>query len=138
MRSTSLALRIAFIVGLSLMAGNSAYAQGYTNTGGNNNNGAQSFGTTTCRQKVPCPQGTAYFSASDYAAGGNACMVEGFGMGTQSGYFDESSGLDGNGCLTVRSELLVKKDSKLIMPHCCVTTLPDNSCAFHCDLTNGW
>lgn len=138
MRSTSLALRVALIAGL--MAGTSAYAQGYSNPngGGGNNNGAQRFGSATCAEKIPCPSSSTYISASDLAANANACMVQELGLSIKDGYFDQTAGLDSNYCLSVRSELLAKKDSKLIMPRCCVITLPDNSCTFHCDLVNGW
>jgi len=102
------------------------------------NKGPQHFGSATCQQKIPCSDSTTYMSASDLAAAGNACMVQGLGLNIPDGYFDETAGLDSNGCLTVRSQLLAQKDAKLIMPHCCSMTLPDNSCVLHCDLTNGW
>jgi hypothetical protein len=91
------------------------------------------FGSATCRQRVPCPDDP-HTSAAAYAAGGNACMNEGFGYSSGSGYFDTEAGLDGNSCLTYLPGTFPKGAGAQLTPHCCVTKMPDNSCVFHCEL----
>jgi hypothetical protein len=134
MRRTILAL----LACLTLIAG-SAYGQGYMSSPGSQaNGGPQKFGSATCRQQIPCASGSTYVSASDLAALGNQCVSTGLGLSVEDGFFDQSAGLDSNGCLTVRSELLLKRDSKTLLPKCCEVQQSDGSCSFHCDLTNGW
>ena len=43
--------------------------------------------------------------------------------------------LDANGCLTNKTDALTTINGVTMVPQCCVVALPDNSCAFRCELS---
>jgi hypothetical protein len=94
---------------------------------------AQTFGSYKCSQPVACAD--AGGAASDtYAAAGNACVKEGFGYSSPSGYFDTTAGLDPNSCLTSIPGTFPKGAGAQLIPVCCVIKLNTNTCVFRCDL----
>ncbi len=91
------------------------------------------FGVATCSPKVPCAGDFSKpMSSAGLAANANACVVNNLGIGVvpPDGFFDDTAGLDGSGCLTLKSDVSTKGTP----PRCCVITLPDNSCTFQCEL----
>jgi hypothetical protein len=88
------------------------------------------FGSVTCPNRVPCPDTGETADASV----ANACIAQYFGYTSASGFFD-TSGLNGNNCLTPLPNVLPKGVGNQLSPICCVIKLPqDGTCAFHCDL----
>lgn len=94
------------------------------------------FGTTTCRQKVPCPDADSSsafsMSYSEMATAATSCLSQSLGLNNPDGFF-EDSGLDSNNCL-INKPSPAQNNSKNIAPQCCITKLPDNSCTFFCQL----
>jgi hypothetical protein len=99
--------------------------------GQDRDNDGRLFGSTTCRQKVPC-LGDNSLTVDGYIANANACLAQSFGLNMTSGFFDEILGFDDNGCLANKTDQSPQGGAKSITPKCCVITLPDNSCTFYC------
>jgi len=100
-----------------------------------------SFGSATCRQKVPCLNSdtSQQLSTADLASAASACVTQYFGDQNPNGFFDDLVGLDGSGCLTPKPGAMSKGIGEQLTPICCVVPLNDssNSCVFHCDLVTG-
>jgi hypothetical protein len=99
---------------------------------------AQSYANYRCSQHVPCPNdapATASVAADLYANAGNACVKEGFGYSSGSGYFDTTAGLDGRACLTPIPGAFPKGAGAQLTPVCCVVDMGNSVCVFRCDLT---
>jgi hypothetical protein len=92
------------------------------------------FGGANCMQKIPCPDSSDSVSPDAYAGYGNACVVQYLGFQNSDGFFEKYKGLDSNGCLTTRPNVLPKLTSTRTEPHCCITQAADKSCMFHCDI----
>jgi hypothetical protein len=101
---------------------------------GSSSNGAgHSFGSTSCPQRVQCPNG-GDLSSADLVANANSCITRYFGYTSSSGFFDEGAGLDNNNCLSALPNILPKGVGQQLSPVCCILQLPDSTCTFHCDL----
>lgn len=131
-------LTLFALLSLGILMPKPGHAQNNQTTALGPSSGAQNFGSATCRKRVPCPDSGDYSSASELAAMGNSCMAEGFGAKNENGFFDDVVGLDINNCLTLRSDLIKTRDSKNILPLCCIMPMPDKTCVFHCDMQNNW
>jgi hypothetical protein len=91
------------------------------------------FGGVTCPQKLPCPDQTSV-SYSDLAMNATMCVAAYLGSRSRDGFFRET-GMDGNGCLTNKPNAVSPSGNSItVLPKCCLRKLPDNSCAFHCDM----
>lgn len=89
------------------------------------------FASVTCPQQFPCP-GDTQLSSSDISSIANSCVTLGFNAKNNVTYFDDTSSLDANNCLSLSTSIQTSK----IQPRCCVRQLQDNSCVLHCDLSN--
>jgi hypothetical protein len=91
-----------------------------------------SFGATNCPQTVPCPDsGVRMPSSSDMADSANICVSQNlFLKDNGDGFFEKSSGLDSNDCLTTNAAALSGK----AVPQCCIAKLSDSHCVFRCEL----
>ncbi len=118
-------------LGLMLVA-LSTGAQADDNSGGP----VHVFASNTCPQKqVPCVETAANETPAQWAADGNACIVETVGASSPSGFIDESAGVDGSGCLTAKPAGLSLGGAKAhLMPKCCIQKMPSNTCVIHCDV----
>jgi len=93
-----------------------------------------SLGSFPCRQAVPCDaSGSATVPANQLAAIGNACLAQNMG-GNAGSLIDESAGVDGNGCLTVKSENIPVTGGTKTVPVCCLKPTSPASCIFTCSL----
>jgi hypothetical protein len=91
----------------------------------------RSFASTNCPQQTPCP-GDASSSVSDLASVANECVTQGFNIRDGGTFFDDTSTLDADSCLTLATTAQTAK----INPRCCIRQLQDSSCILHCDLSN--
>ncbi|MDX2027630.1 MAG: hypothetical protein SFW62_03225 [Alphaproteobacteria bacterium] len=118
-------MRILLIAALGFMLSYPALAYDGADTKG------RVFGAITCSEKLPCPGSyNNSLSSSALAASANSCLAQNFTLSSPSGFFEESSGLDGSHCLTTKAEYTQKSPT----PQCCVAILPDKSCTLRCQL----
>lgn len=92
-------------------------------------------GSFTCRKRVPCLNDHAYFPSEEWAALGNSCISEAFGISNpNASIIDETAGIDGYGNLTTDVSAAPINPGPRLVPECFVVTKEENNCALRCNL----
>lgn len=94
--------------------------------------GGHSFGSVNCPQHVDCSAGSA--NVTQLAGYANMCITQYFGYGSETGFFEESSGVGTDGCLTAKPNAIPKGIGSQLAPHCCIVQAQENSCILRCSL----
>ncbi len=95
------------------------------------------FANRTCSPAVPCVDQSFNITSTQWAAVGSACVTQTVGATSPAGFFDDTIGLNENGCLVPLPNTLVMGQSHTqLTPRCCVVKVPSGACMIHCDITN--
>lgn len=94
------------------------------------------FGVTRCRPNFACAsiknQDSSSAVISSLVGISNNCVKKYFGMVSQTGYFDDSIGLDSSDCLTTK-KLATDPTGITMTPKCCVKQESDGqTCYVNC------
>jgi hypothetical protein len=126
-------MRFLSLILLGLVLAAPAWAQENTATPTGDSIG-HVFGSTTCSQRFSCSNASMSAAAPALATMASACIRQFYGYGNTPQFFDNTSGLDGNNCLTPLPNIIPNSAGHSLAAHCCVTTLNGDVCAFNCGL----